>query len=270
MLCPFLPVCKANLPLVPQRASVDSQEIITVYPAHEVVGPASWYGRCPGSFCLVSAEGTLTRAADAMLREARGRFSRLSVLRMQAETHAADIIAEVLSEPEPTVTRPQPPAPEDYFPGRPADAPEPGPNDPPDLPVPTTVQGSSLTGRSPVDNGRENLLALIDGAMHAFGQTQDKLSAATNALDGVDAVLDLAEADVGLAVHLAHAAVGTGDAAPEAATNMVTTALAGRFTIDDDGNGVRGAIALARSRVALAYASMQAATEHARAYRATI
>lgn len=164
--CPF-PPCKAHLrPMIHRTDPRDESKMITVYPIHDVVGPASWFGRCPASQFIVPK---LTDRAKQHLRETLVAYERrlaenIRHARMTAAAARAREALDPLLPPgqrkatyrvtesggmfgvvggtAPT-TRPGRPE-DDYFPGRPGDPPEPGRGEKPGDVVPPGVDGESL------------------------------------------------------------------------------------------------------------------------------
>jgi hypothetical protein len=154
----------------------DVSKMVTVYPIHDVEGPASWLGRCPASQFIVPK---LTQRAKQHLAESLAAYERrlaenIRLARMTAATARAraeldpllppgqrklgavlgeDPFGNVIDlrtgdyvEPRPGARvgrrthRPN----DDYFPGRPGDPPEPGRGEKPGGSVPPGVDGESL------------------------------------------------------------------------------------------------------------------------------
>lgn len=246
--CPFLP-CSAEWWVAMDRSDV---------PLHKPRGLPSyvdWLPHCPGSLTRYLPDSDILSPRD---REQMH-------LALTAYTNRVRSLHErSAADGGPMGLQPSRPY-DDYFPGRPADATEPATGEAPALPVPEGVSGQSLGNQAIMDNARDNLRALVSLAINGFGQTQDRLARITNALDMIETLVYEAETQCDAAIALARAAVGDTGTAPEPAVNMVATAAVGRSTIIA-GDGVRGMISLARSRVAMAYSSMQAASAHGNAY----
>jgi hypothetical protein len=98
---------------------------------------------------------------------------------------------------------------DEFYPGRPADAPEPGPGDPPAERVPFDIGGEHL-GRAAVDNAREQLQALLGMVIEQLGQTGDTLAKATGLTESVEAQRLASMAALGSAQSLMTTAVGGG------------------------------------------------------------
>lgn len=247
LLCPFLP-CSGTWD-VP-----DTQNAVPVHDAVGVPPYVDWLPHCPGSLTQYrpGSVALIPQDRDRMHRAMTAYANHLRARGDRGDTSGGPLGREA--------GRPY----DEIFPlkSRPDEGPQPG--EAPHGVVPPGVHGQPL-GHGSMDNARDNLRTLVAVAIGGFGQTQDSLARATASIDLVDAILDEAETHVTAAIALSRAAVGTSDSAPEPAIAMVASAAAGQSTIVDD-DGVRGALALARSRVALAYASMQAAIEHGRAY----
>jgi hypothetical protein len=131
----------------------DVSKMITVYPIHDVEGPAAWFGRCPASQFIVPR---LTDRAKQHLRESLASYGRQLVERLERAKPEAtalrddslpdatwqQLFRDVFGSASPTKRSGRPE--DDYFPGRPGDPPEPGRGERPGGSVPPGVDGESL------------------------------------------------------------------------------------------------------------------------------
>lgn len=277
--CPFWPNCEAELSPVGQLAVIGSDEIEYVYPIHDVEGPGSWFGRCPASSFLITylpnGQYRLTNAAANWLAAQGQLYARWLVQRTAKQNAerppAASSVEQVIAWmagddriPMPSADRPERPR-EESFPGRPADAPEPGAGEEPAAPVPTGVGGDHFTGRGMSDSSHSTTRGLAELAVNQMGVTQDLLSRMTNALDEVETLAVAAEQQVRSVQGLVVACVGTGQRAPESGERMAEQTALAVDTIAGNDN-ILGAVRVAKARVDAAFSQIHSAAENGRAY----
>lgn len=251
-------------------------------PYHNVRGPSvppSFRGafKCPGALVGLrfgtSEPDTPSRAA--MSHRASVYWARVEgvmeaererVERLRAE--GGDVDETPLITPE--GREPTDPTPGNilYFPGRPADAPEPGPGE--SHPPVEIGQGHHL-GRSAVDNAHDTTRGLAQLAVNELGKTQEVLSTITAALDAAEAQGVAAEALIHAASALVTAAVGTGENANAAGNEMAEQTAVSLSTIGgDNADNIQAAIQVAKIRVELAVQQIAAAVTKANEYIASL
>ena len=291
--CPWWPTCEAVLVPIPQLVRAGSEELLWVYPIHDVVGPGSWYGHCPASHFLITylPEGgyRITDYAAGVLADQGQFYTKWLLERERAAKDRArkppppkrtvqDVITYLAGgdEPPPTeverllrthgahvdprVTN------ADYFPGRPTDAGEPGAGDAPVAPVPAGVGGEPMTGRGAMaDNSHSTTRGLAELAVNQMGQTQDLLARITNAIDEAEAISIAVQSQVRSVQGLVTACVGTGEGAPASGEQMAEQTMLAVDTIAGD-NNILIALRVAKSRVEAAHQQINAAVEHGRTY----
>jgi hypothetical protein len=156
---------------------------------------------------------------------------------------------------------------EEYFPGRPADAPEPGPGDPPAGYVPSGVEGIHLTGRDKVDDSHAATLGLTRLALEQHARAQEALSVVTELLERATTMAAVAETHVQSAQSLVISAVGTGAGKPAPGEAMAEqTALAVDTLSGTEGGNLHNAINLAKIRAETAHQQIAGATSNGQAY----
>lgn len=223
MPCPFSP-CEAERVLIVHRTDpADETKRVRVYPLHDVEGPASWFGRCPASMLIAP---NLSSAGMGVLRDAMDQYRRMVNERYQAalekEQRVSEAIHDLIDHPEryPDRVRPAPPSVEDYFPGRPADAPEPGAGEQPTAPVPAGVWGVRHGGANM--STREQHLALVNAAIENAADIQELAAGVTESLDRLDgyvaAMVQKQQAGAALMI----GAVGAGGNLPIDAAEAIT------------------------------------------------
>jgi hypothetical protein len=252
-----------------------SEDTETVVPIHEVVGDGSWFRRCPASGILVHPGGAIGTRARVVLRDGAEHFRRMSEDRINARFVAEATAVPREAEPLPTVMdgwlalearsqqRQEPPDVEDYFPGRPADAPGPGGGEAPDQPVPDNVTAIPYGGR-PMDSMRDQLTALIDLAEQGFTNCGDELTGIAEIIDTTRNLLMRVGESSDAAMTIARAAVGMSGALPEPAQNMLDAGAAARESVD----AAMGALALLLERVETGRVQYIRAATEAAVYRA--
>jgi len=235
-------------------------------PAHAPQGFASaavWLPWCPGTMTGYKPDSDELRETD----KAKIERAYQNYLAWKAET---------MHEPEDVkggpfvggpVGRPVDPDRDraEFFPGRPADTPEPGVGEPPAAPVPIGT-GYHL-GKAAMDNAHQTAAGLAGLAINQMGLTQDILSRLTSALDEAEALAQAAESQVTAVQSLVISAVGTGEGAGEGGNKMAEqTALAVDTIGGGEGGNIFNAINVAKIRVELAHQQIAAAVEGGNQY----
>jgi hypothetical protein len=224
MACPWRPCAAMALPLPTRSDPYDASVITIVYPIHDVIGPASWFGRCPASQLIVSPG--LTPAGVAVLAAADEQYVRMLAERIARQPeHAHDELVGVSDETVSQLiggkTLKTPPDVADYFPGRPADAPEPGIGDEPAAPVPANVGGGQL-GKAKDMSTRDQHIALVNVAIERAGEIQELTASVTDALTRIDAYVEAMARKQQAGAALMIGAVGAGGSLPLDAERALT------------------------------------------------
>jgi len=156
-----------------------------------------------------------------------------------------------------------------YFPGRPADAPEPGPNDEPAQVLP---MGSGYkAGKAEMSDAHETTRELTVLARNKMQETISKLQACAAALNGAVGLATMAEAEMTAASALSIAAVGSGHGKPQPAERMAEqTALAVSTIMGTEGGNIFNAIEVSRIRVETAAQQLASAVDNANQYIALL
>lgn len=288
--CPW-EVCKAVLAPVPHLVRPGSTDVVWVYPIHEVAGPSAWFGRCLASqFQIIYTDDggyTLTDYARRWLRDRSAIHLRETVARAIKEslTHPGrepltmpEILAEIYRDDDTGALtsgasvhgadRREPPALDDYFPGRPADAPEPGVGEPPAAPAP--LDAGYALGKAEMENSHATTKGLAMLARNQMGLTQDLLARITAALEEAEMLAVAAESQIRSVQGLVVACVGTGAGASSSGERMAEQTALAVSTLSSDTNSVLVAVRLTKSRVESAHEQMASAAEQAAAYIATL
>jgi hypothetical protein len=157
---------------------------------------------------------------------------------------------------------------EEFFPGRPADAPEPGPGEPGAVTI-AWDEPLSLTslGKTHVDNARDQLRALLSMAVEQLAQTQDTLARASAQADGAGSLRAAAEQQLIAAEGLVAAAIGSASDLPQAAERLQEQIMVAKQSVAD-GDGIAGAVALLSDRLQVAHEQLSAAVSAAEEYKA--
>lgn len=258
MRCPWS-VCVAELvPVIHRTDPRDETARVMVYPIHAVEGGASWFGRCPASQLVVPF---LTAAGRSVLSDATKVFLRMAAERAQKAREQRDRVSEIVHDmiDHPERWRdfdkrktPPPPSVEDYFPGRPADAPEPGVGDEPaaKIPLDKLAGHSQPLGKAEAMTTREQHLAMIAATRAKIGESQDALGRVYAGLEALEGVAALLPPNVEAASSLADATVGVlaDNNLPESALKMRVQLAAAKDTTTGT-DGIAGAIRLVRMRI---------------------
>jgi hypothetical protein len=250
----------------------DASMIEVVYPIHDVEGVNSWFGRCPASQLIVMP--TITDAGRAALSAADKSFVRRLAERInRVHTEARSELGPEATDEELIATmreamqaRPAVPSVDDYFPGRPADAPEPGVGEAPAVKLPLNQIGQPL-GKAGEMSTQETHVAMIEAARAAIGEAQETLAVTLSALETIENAVGLLPPKVTAAHALVHAAVGNGENLPEVAINMRANVTAALDTTTGEGS-VAHAVLLVRSRVSTLAAQLSAASDNGQSYAA--
>lgn len=245
MPCPF-PPCGANLrPLIHRTDPYDKSKIATVYPIHNVEGDASWFGRCPASQFAVPH---LSFRALEFLAETTASYERRLAERiklaamLEAVNRSHDEVDERTDANGPAGRAQRLPT-DDYFPGRPADGPEPGRGDEPAAPVPAGV-GATPLGKEAMNSSRAETKAMLAAAAQAGTEIQSGVTVVTEELDMIDAALAGIADNQQIAGAMMVAAIGTDGDAPEEAVS----ALGSASRVGELLNEMRDAVALLRMK----------------------
>jgi hypothetical protein len=156
----------------------------------------------------------------------------------------------------------------EYFPGRPADAPEPNPGERPEM-LPSWELGGGHLGGSAVDNSHSTTQGLVGLAINQMGLTQDLLARVTSALDEAEAVAVASESQIRTVQSLVMAAVGTGEGAPPSGEQMAEHTALAVDTISGDAS-VGLAVHLAKVRAETANNQILAAVANAQEFLRTL
>lgn len=235
--------------------------------------------RCPGAVHTLSGEGDEPRGLSApsteqMTRAYERYLVKLAVLRERAERQTDAERAKAQHHLGFPVGRPVDHAmnTDMYFPGRPADAPEPGPGESPAQPVDFGNVAGHHLGRAAMDNAHSTTKGLAGLAMAKMGEVQDQLAQITDHLDRATAQAVAAEALMTAANTLVIAAVGTGADAGDAGEAMAEQAAVATDTIGGqaEGGNVFNAINVAKIRVEAASQQLTAAVTKASEYIARL
>jgi len=273
MRCPWS-VCVAELvPVIHRTDPHDETARVMVYPIHAVEGGASWFGRCPASQLVVPF---LTAAGRSVLSDATKVFLRMAAEREQKAREQRDRVSEIVHDviDHPERWRdfgkrgtPPPPSVEDYFPGRPADAPEPGVGDEPaaKIPLDKLAGHSQPLGKAGEMSTQETHAAMVYAARAAIGEAQDALSMTIVALEAVEHMISTLPPKVTAAHALVHAAVGGAENLPEPAIAMRAEITAALDVVTGE-DTIASAALLLRARITALGVQLISASKHAETY----
>jgi len=234
--------------------------------------------RCPGAVHTLRGEGDEPRELDAPSNEAMNRAYEHHLVQLAIEHERAEREREAergkqaphLGYP---VGRPVDYArsTDMYFPGRPADAPEPGPGEAPTAPVDFGNVAGHHLGRAAMDNAHDTTKGLVILARAKMQEAVGKLAGCAAALNGATGIAVMAEIEATAGNALVIAAVGTGAGKPAPAEQMAEQmALAVDTIMGPDGGNVFNAIEVAKIRVETASQQLTAAIEQANRYVALL
>jgi hypothetical protein len=227
--------------------------------------------RCPGAIGFVSRTGEMNAGTADVVNRAYENY----LIRLAHEHEAAERAAEAakgksgpyVGFPVGRPVDPDRPA-EQWFPGRPADAPEPGPGE--SHPAVEIGTGHHL-GRAAVDNAHDTTRGLVMLAITRMRETQRKLGGCINALNGATGLTTMAEMEVTAGNALVIAAVGTGAGKPQSAQQMAEQmALACDTIMGPNGQNVFNAIEVAKIRATVAIQQITSAIQQAEQYVALL
>lgn len=232
--------------------------------------------RCPGAVQTLKGEGDEPNELDPPAVEQMDRAYETLLIRLATERERAERAAEAEQAKQhphigfnvgrkPNLSQH---GTEMYFPGRPADAPEPGPGEAPAQPV-EIGQGHHL-GRAAMDNAHDTTRGLVQIAIPRMEEAIGKLSGCVNALNGATGIATMAEIEATAANALVIAAVGTGAGKPAPAEQMAEQMALAVDTIMGPDDNIFNAIELAKIRVTVAIQQLTAAVEQARQYVALL
>lgn len=260
IVCPFPPCGAAWV----QAAGLRN---VPRHKPHGAAGRAGWLAWCPGSLMLYRADGTLiTPDREKLARAVEAWDTAVAALRARNRKSPLDDTPPAMI-PE---GRPADPLADNviYFPGRPADAPEPGPGDPPAAAIPPDVGGIPLTGRDANMSDRHALKALALVAANQLQQLGGVLDRMIGEVTAAQGLAVAAEHQVHSATALVIRCVGTGEGAPEPGQMMAEyTALATDILTGPQGS-VPASLALALTRLETARTQVRLAEHNARMYAA--
>lgn len=241
--CPAYPTCTSRQ-TVEFPAGMGRNSWGT-YPEHAIPSGSLEGRRCPASGVRITWTGRLKPGAMAQITEVIATWMRGVIDRTGLH----------LGRP---VDAPK----DSYFPGRPADAPEPGVGERPAGRAPLDIGGGFL-GRAAVENARDQLRALLAMTISHMGMAQDTLARITGMIDSVAALRETVASNLQATQGLVSAAIGTGTDAPEQAQVMQAQLARAMETVTSDGM----TMAL-RVQVEKAFSEIAAAVQAAEEYRA--
>jgi hypothetical protein len=276
-----------------------------VVPVHAPdLGGRKWVGgpaHCPGSFTLYmdgsdceSANDLVERDRERVIEVYRRYLAQLNAEAEEMRREAADAKLKA-RQPHPDggwghgfgypIGRPVDPDTEheEVFPGRPADAVEPGTGEVAGEipPLPLIADGKTSwpeasgqrygqpLGRAEMDSGREQTAALIHLTKNKIGEATDVMASLVNHLEVCEALTVQVGVHIDASLALARAAVGSGGANQDAIEmkNHILTAWAMAGT---DNNEIQAAITRAAERQEKTLKQLLAAVQAANRYLAAI
>ena len=261
--CPFLP-CKGKW-----WVGADLGESTRIPQHHPIGMPATytgWLPWCPGAgiFVRKSTSHPFNEPDVAKLQRALSAYqARLRAIAAGDDLAGAPYVplAELIEH-----GRPADPT-NEYFPGRPADAPEPGTGEPPAAPV--QIGTGHHLGRAEMDNSHSTTQGLVGLAINQMGLTQDLLARITAAIDEGESLAVAAESQVRAVQSLVISAVGTGADAGDSGEAMAEHVALAVDTISGEAN-IGQSLALAKLRVETAHLQLVASIVHARDFLARL
>lgn len=235
---------------------------------------------CPGALVGLRFGTTEPDTPSMIAMEERGAIyqQRVEEIKRAEQARIAQLRAEAGEVDEEPELRPEGHAPDTethgeviYFPGRPADAPEPGPGESATQPVDYGNVAGHHLGKAAMEDAHATARALTILARDKMNETLGKLAGCANALNGSVGLATMAEMEATAAQALVIAAVGTGAGKPTPAEQMAEqTALAVSTIMGTEGDNIFNAIEVARIRVELAAQQLTAAVEQANQYIALL
>lgn len=283
MRCPAAPMCTADVIPTPWGGDA-SLGIASTIPVHYRGGA----GECPASGSRILRDGTVHRGDHLRIQEAGAKWlrERLAVSKsrirntssqdrakrlaeeankLAGEPGVEELMKRLLHEEGLPLGRPADQPIDNYFPGRPADVPEPGVGERPTGPAPWDLGGGFL-GRAAVDNARDQLKTLVGMAVDQMASGQDTLARMTAMVDSVSALASVVAENLRAAEGLVAAAVG-GDASdlPESATQLRAQLAVASQTLALANDGLTMAM---RVKIEQGFSQIAVAIEAARQYQA--
>lgn len=224
---------------------------------------------CPGSGARIMADGR-PHMADALSIQAAGTQwvrEQVAALRRgdsELDEDAANLLRDLMQQEGIQLgRRPEQPV-SNYFPGRPADAPEPGVGERP-AGRPAMDLGGGFLGRAAVDNARDQLRTLVTMAIDQMASGQDTLARMTALVDSIAALASVVQENLRASQGLIEAAVGNGDHLPESAVSLRAQLAAATESARPSSEGLTVAL---RVQIEMAFSQLASAIEAANEYRA--
>lgn len=208
-----------------------------VVPLHDVVGEASWFGRCPASQIELQVHGTISDAARDVLLDGTKHYRSMMRDRIRRATEAYDAAA---AGGDPTKThpdrmpqgRPVTGTTAAYFPPRTGDEGERQNGDPKPQQPPAGVAGLPA-GDIIMEDARHQLLALTSIAKQGFANSGSASNSLWGAVDGLSEGINAIVTQLESVQTVARAAVGGAGEIPEDAANMIHAASAALAELAD-------------------------------------
>lgn len=264
--CPAYPMCTAEY--VVHFPDGPGQNSWGTTVRHVVPSGSMMNERCPASGIRVTWVGRIKGGDRERINVVGADWVRRTAeaLATRANDHAADEIEQGLRELLQIGREPDRPR-DDYFPGRPADVPEPGVGERPAGLVPWDI-GGGLLGRAAVDNARDQLRTLLTMAIEEMGAAQDTLARMTALVDSVGALAEAVKSNLTATSGLLAAAIGTGDglsAPPEPAARMQAQVAAAVEGVTRSESSITESL---KVKIEQTFSQVGAAIEAAREYQA--
>lgn len=234
-------------------------------PPHQAEGFATaavWLPWCPGTMTAYKPDSQeLTEPDKAKIERAYQQYlaRQAETVREPEDVYSGEYLGAPIGRPvDPDRDR------DEFFPGRPADAPEPGPGEA--HPAVEIGTGHHL-GKAAMDNAHGTAAGLAGLAINQMGLTQDLLARLTSALDEAESLAQAAESQITAVQSLVISAVGTGEGTGEGGNKMAEqTALAVDTIGGGEGGNIFNAINVAKIRVELAHQQVAAAVDGGNQY----
>jgi hypothetical protein len=159
----------------------------------------------------------------------------------------------------------------EFFPGRPGDAPEPGPGEAPVETVPwdAPITGETL-GRRNVDNARDQLQALLAAVVEQAAQGQETLAKATAMVESLGSYRAAAEQAVIATESLVGIAVGMSSELPQSAQEMRASILLAKDRLSAETGELNASLSRAQDLISDVFGDLNAAIESARTFAASV
>lgn len=274
LVCPF-PPCTAEWWV--GREAGQTHFPIPFHMPEGFEGSGRYDLRCPGAAHTVHGEGDeprelTTPSVEQMTRAYEHHLMRLAVERERDARQSDAEQAKAKHYLGFPVGRPvdHERSTDMYFPGRPADAPEPGPGE--SHPAVEIGTGHHL-GRAAMEDAHDTTRGLVILAFDKMREALGKLSGCAAALNGAVGIATMAEIEATAAGALVNAAVGTGSGKPQPAEQMAEQMALAIDTImgsGHEGGNIFNAIEIARIRVEAATQQLAAAQLRAEQYIALL